>query len=953
MTFRKMLRGLSAITAAVMLVSVMVPMASAETLAEKLSPDSDYGVSFDYTVSDDYSVALQEYAQKGYAVAKDKIVLEGGNAKGAKVVSDGKYKNALLWKNDLKEAEWTVNVPASGLYGLTVCWKAAGDSTENIVRSLKIDGKSPFSECESLTFNRLWVDDVDDGKKELLVRPRVKQLIEWQETPIYDYKRIYEDPLMFYLSEGTHTLSLSHVSGEMMIGQLILGGVEDVPSYKEVSAQYKDKIGTDRILFEAERENMLYKNSNVIRMSNTGDPSVSPKKTGFTIMNIVGGTNWQTGNTAITYEIEVEDDGLYELAFRLRQNFRDGLPSYRRIEIDGEVPFAELMSYKIKYSRAWRTETISDEQGTPYLFYLNKGKHTLTLTTVQGPFKDILTELDEPVNRISKLTRQIRLLVGQDPDINYDYELETKIPGLLDEINEIAEQMRQMMEHLEGISGNKVSMYYQLESMISQLNDMVDDPFIIPRKLTDFDEMLTTLGEWQDSFAKHPLTLDTVEIYPAGEKATVSKANFFEQLWVGVVQFVYSFTQDYDSVSSYLDSSVEVTDTLEVWVGRGTDWAELLKQMADEDFTPETGVVIDMNMLPSSQLATGSVNALLLAIAAGNTPDVCLSTTLTSVGEFALRNALVDLTKFDDFDEVKKRFVDTLFIPMTVNDGVYGLPETMGLIAMAYRKDILSELGLGIPNTWDELYSKIIPVLSQNNMQFYYAANYNTFLYQYGGQYFTEDLTASALDTPEAYLAFEELCNLYTLYGVPVNANFYNRFRTGEMPIGIVDYVTYMTIRSAAVELQGRWGIAPVPGHKEKNGTINRSHQGLTGESVVIMAQSNKQDIGWDFLKWWTSAQVQSQYGYEIESLKGEASRWNTANLEAFSMMAWSKEDLEVIESSWKWNNETPVVLGGYFNTRHVTNAINRVVVSGISPRDSLEEAVKDINAELRRRREE
>ena len=93
---------------------------------------------------------------------------------------DEQYENALLWKNDLEEAEWTVNVPASGLYGLTVCWKAADDSTENIIRSIKIDGKSPFSECESIKFNRLWVDDIKDDAKELLVRPRVKQLFSWR-----------------------------------------------------------------------------------------------------------------------------------------------------------------------------------------------------------------------------------------------------------------------------------------------------------------------------------------------------------------------------------------------------------------------------------------------------------------------------------------------------------------------------------------------------------------------------------------------------------------------------------------------------------------------------------------------------------------------------------------------------------------------------------------------------
>ena len=291
---------------------------------------------------------------------------------------------------------------------------------------------------------------------------------------------------------------------------------------------------------------------------------------------------------------------------------------------------------------------------------------------------------------------------------------------------------------------------------------------------------------------------------------------------------------------------------------------------------------------------------------------------------------------------------------MSIGESVYGLPETMNFSVMMYRKDILSELGLGIPNTWDELYDHIIPVLSQNNMQFYIATGkYDTFLYQMGGQVFTDDLRESALGTPQAYQAFLEYCNLFTLYGVPVSANFYNRFRSGEMPIGIVDFTTYMTVRAAAVELQGRWGVALIPGIEKQNGEIDRSNTGLSAESVIIMEQSKKKQQSWDFLKWWTSAETQSQYGFEIEALMGETSRWNTANTEAFSLMPWDMDDLKVIEQSWDWNREAPVVLGGYFNSRHVTNAFNRVVVSGINVRDSLEQTVKDINAELRRRRKE
>lgn len=46
------------------------------------------------------------------------------------------------------------------------------------------------------------------------------------------------------------------------------------------------------------------------------------------------------------------------------------------------------------------------------------------------------------------------------------------------------------------------------------------------------------------------------------------------------------------------------------------------------------------------------------------------------------------------------------------------------------------------------------------------------------------------------------------------------------------------------------------------------------------------------------------------------------------------------------------MVLGGYFAGRHINNAFNRVVISGQNARDSLEESVKDINRELKRRRE-
>ena len=44
---------------------------------------------------------------------------------------------------------------------------------------------------------------------------------------------------------------------------------------------------------------------------------------------------------------------------------------------------------------------------------------------------------------------------------------------------------------------------------------------------------------------------------------------------------------------------------------------------------------------------------------------------------------------------------------------------------------------------------------------------------------------------------------------------------------------------------------------------------------------------------------------------------------------------------------------GGYFTSRHLINAWNRVCVNNENARDALEEAVKDINTELINKRRE
>ena len=149
---------------------------------------------------------------------------------------------------------------------------------------------------------------------------------------------------------------------------------------------------------------------------------------------------------------------------------------------------------------------------------------------------------------------------------------------------------------------------------------------------------------------------------------------------------------------------------------------------------------------------------------------------------------------------------------------------------------------------------------------------------------------------------------LFTNYKIQKQADFYNRFRSGEMPIGVADYSTYILLSTAAPELTGWWGMKPMPGIKQTDGRINRSTGGL-GQTGIIFQSSKQQDQSWEFLKWWTSADTQERFGSELESLLGVEARWNTANVEALKRMPWQTDDINAIMEQWEWFKEREVVL--------------------------------------------
>ncbi len=957
-----------------------------------INDDLDSFYDLDSNSKEQYAAIAEEYVRNGYEdVSEDtQIVLtpESGATSGGAVTVESKTgksvkeqkdktENAFLSTKETGYIEYSFNVEKEGLYEIWMDYFTVEDTGAEIQRKFEIDGEAPFDEANTISFYRYFQEagPVEVNAVGNEVWPKHEEVYLWQERAVTDKQGYMTDPLKFYLSAGQHTLRITYVDQQMYIGNVTLKGAKQYATYAEVAADYKKKgyeAAKKAITFEA--EDASYKNDSTLRRDSDTDPKCSPASASERLLNTIGGTRWVDGNRSLSWTFEVKENGLYAISMRAKQGYNEGMPSYRQILIDGEIPFEEMKEYQFAYSNGWNGYTLEDaETGEAYEFYLEKGKHTLTMEIKVGPIYQVIRKTTSLIQELSDLYMKITKITGTSPDPNYEYNLYRSMPELMGKDGEFAhfaDGLQECVDIIHDISNETTNLETNYKEIISTFREFQEDPDLVTGNMSDMTEAQTNLGTYIIDMAGQPLLLDYFELSrkrPNGEKFEVPKSGFWEKCWYTIQNFISSFTKDYDAIGG--ESTEGLDKVIDVWIARGTEWGEILKNMIDEDFTPNTGIGVNLNIIPAGQLNAGNTSNLMLAVASGNAPDVALGVDHTSPVEFAFREAVLDLSQFSDFEEMKTQFYETMFVPYEYNGGIYGFPETMDFTCLYYRNDIFKSLNLDVPRTWDDLYQTTLPVLYENNMMFAFpvdtTASSNSptslrgmtmFLIQNGGSFYTDDGMYSALDTPEAYQAFKSWTDLYVSYGLDAEANFFTEFRSGTTPIGVGTFATYIQLQEAAPELYGRWSIAPMLGTLREDGTIDRSMGGISSTSCMIMSQAEKEgnaESSWQFLKWWMDYETQIKYGRELEATIGASARWATANIDAFESLPWDETDLKIIKNQMAEANEQPIVLGGYFTTRHLVNAWNRVYMQNQNPRDALEEAVKEINKEIRNKHEE
>lgn len=900
-----------------------------------------------------FAQTLADWTTKGYAPGTGSYKINGAdisNQSEFKQAQTGSYQgrdNVLLWKSDRDNwVEYRVRVDKAGLYQMNLQYYPYDpNNTSSLNRrpvqlAVTVDGEFPYREARAIVFRRLFKDELPakvDFKNDD-IRPRSVSINQWLDEPFRDSINSYSEPLKFYLSAGEHTIRLAG-SEPIAIGSIGITPPQQFVDYKQYAAQLPATQASSGNIVNFQAEEMGTKNDVAIQMVVNKDPLSVPLSQGNERFNTVGGARWQTGGQTVSWTFEAPESGRYKIAMRALQNTLTNMAAYRTIMIDGKIPFRELLEYKFPYVNKWKGVTLSDEAGNPFEFYFEKGKHTITMIATSSPFQTVIIQSEETTNLLREVTAELKALTGAVVDVNRTWKIEEEFPELPEKLRAVRERLVIMADEQLKANGKPDNVYQTIQSVQRDLDSYLRYPNEIPYHMDSIASLQEKIGGLRETLIKSPLQLDQFYIVPAGTAMPKMEANFFEKSKSTIVNFFLSFIKKEDITD--IDP-----DALNVWVARGRDFVNLLQELSDELYTPQTGVRVKVNLLADE-------NLLIYANAAGITPDLVLGQPQDKSIDFAMRGALQDLSEFPDFEKVKSEFAPGALMPFYYNKGYYALPETQQFKVMFYRKDIMEQLGLKIPDTWDEVY-EMLPTLQQSGYNFYVpTGDFITFIYQNSADFFTKDGMQTALSTPEAFKGFKQWTDLFNIYDLEKSVpNFYQHFRKGYMPIGVADYTTYIQLAVAAPELTGWWGIAPLPGIKQPDGTVARWSSG--GQTTAFMYKnSQRKDAAWEYMKWLLSADTQERYGMDLESFNGITFRWATANVEAFTRLPWSREDRNVILEQWRWYKEMANPPGAYFVARELNNAWNRTVVDGMNYRESLEEAVVNIDREMVRKEQE
>lgn len=925
-------------------------------LTSTTAPVADEVFSIERLTSN-YSIISKGYTAKDFAgehivYEMDKVL--SGEDKAYIADNNFEYGNGVVDVTAGDTIHLLIDVPETALYQIGFDYLSYDESILPIEFSLKIDDKYPFYELRNLSFETMWSQaeeaSIDRYGNEIVSLPT--KLIRWENKNISDASYRYAAPFAIELTKGAHEFTIEVSEGTFLIGNIYLEAPEKVAAYTGSQATPGNELIT------IQGEDFYLRNDSSIHAIGEYNSALYPLSAKETVLNTVDADSFKTAGQTITWKFHVDKAGYYNIGMNYRQSTKSDFPVFLDVRVDGTIPNTEFQNIHAEYTTKYKNMTFKDDDGNKLSVYLDEGEHTISYTLSIDNLRYVLEQVDVIMNGINDLSLEVTKVAGTNKDKYRDLKLTRYIPdvqsrlyGWVDSLYELAEIGTQYVDVKDP---EDVAAFGYLIIAAKQLKSLGDEPneliYRVDELSTSVNSINTQIANFIDIINDNNLSIDRIYVYQEDAKLP-GKLGFFQNLWMMIQRFFYSFFG-----TSYSASNGN-KEHIQVWVNRPRQYVEIMQKMIDEQFTVETGIEVDLALMTDA-------NKLVLSNASGDTPDIATGINYAIPFELAIRGALVDLTKFDNYREVFGRYSEGILVSSVVGDGLYSLPETMNFYVMFYRTDIFEKLGLEAPDTMDDLIA-MLPDLQMRGLNVFYPTAPMTamrnfhgttpLIFQNGGSLYGKTALDLTINSEASIEGITQLTELFTIYDLPVDVpNFYQHFRNGDLPIGIADFNSYNLILNAAPEIANSWDIGLVPGViDEETGEIYRYMSGGAESTVMFASNDEREQQAWQFMEWWSRADVQAEFGQMLQIMYGDEYIWPTANIEGFGNLPYPTSHKEVIMEQAENILEAPRLLGSYMLERELSNAFNDIVVNGKTLRIRIDDMVKTVNRETERKLEE
>ncbi len=243
------------------------------------------------------------------------------------------------------------------------------------------------------------------------------------------------------------------------------------------------------------------------------------------------------------------------------------------------------------------------------------------------------------------------------------------------------------------------------------------------------------------------------------------------------------------------------------------------------------------------------------AIKAGSgAPDVA-QIEYQTLPQFALPGSLVDLRQYG-FESFKDAYTPSTWAAVYAGEGLYGLPQDSGPMALFYNKEVFDKYGIAVPKTWDE-YVAAGKKLHQADPKKYItndtgdAGFATSMIWQAGGKPFTTDgknVTINLQDDGAKKWTgvWNQLVSGGLVAGIPGWSDEWFK-ALGDGTIATLSVGAWMpgVLEASVKPGAGKWRVAPLPTYDGQPATAENG-----GSTQSVLKQSANPALAAAFVRW-------------------------------------------------------------------------------------------------------